>query len=247
MHNASNNKVNLDSSVYQFINQQILPLIQYSKQDFWRDFNQQYANNKNTIVPISTQFLAMKIVQGHWFAYPFESKNRNINNQNLCDFLDKFFPLFFGSHKNVKQYKIVDSQLVAMFDSWTYCSLKEADRCVAFGKSKVHPKYVLLQYEDMHILLQFEVNEVDSTLSLQPSQTFIRTEQSILLNFDIDKSLDEDNVLEKYKKIKAILSKDTQQKLDDKLLDKTLYRPDGSVFELPIKKLSLVSKTDPSL
>lgn len=244
MHKAFKNKVNVDSNIYEFINQQILPMVQYSKQDFWHEFNLQYGNNKNKIVPISTQFLAMKVVQGHWFAYPFESKKTTAISDNLSAFLDNFFPLFFGSHKNVKQYKIVDSQLVAMFDSYTYCSLKEADKCVAFGKPKSHPTHVLLRHEDIHILLQFEVNMKNSTLHLEPSKTFIRTEQSIVLNFDLDKTLNEDNTLDKYRKIKAILAKDTPKKLEDKLSDKSLFKPDGSEFDLPIKKLSLINKND---
>ncbi len=232
----------IDATVFDFINSEILPLVNYSSETFWQDFNTQYNSHNNKIVPISSSLIGMKVTYGSWYSLIEEGNTYGDGFSNALEFLNNHFPLFFGTHNDVVGYKVDGEYLLAYYDAITFTSLKKPSQFEAFSSDKEQPKFILLKKDDFY--LQLELNDhVYNKEKAIFTDIKLRTEQSIIINFEPpNPSGDSSEQIKAYNKIKAILKQSENQKLKTTLtnLKVTYTNKDCIEFVIPDKTLSLV-------
>ena len=76
------------------------------------------------------------------------------------DFLDKYFPLSNGSHKEVTNYSVIDNELTIKLSDNTETNLRENNKYIGFNKINEDIYEVLLKNNNLHVILSFDKNSL---------------------------------------------------------------------------------------
>jgi len=246
-------------SFYSFINEEVLPLVDLSVNQFWQDFaaiKQQYnSNREQTVVPISNTLLALKVSSSHWDSLVNDEAINDVQNvqdqMSTADakaFLDEHFPLDVGSHKSVKSYVVYYHHLLAFFHDGTQSGLVNPKQFVALCGHKCSPNSIVLKQNSFHVEIAIDkTGSVGASDSANVQDIRIETIRTAAIDFDtLSTRASGDANMQAYRMLKDILeverNKCSKQTTGRCTPDTAFTAPNGEDYVISGRDIALVGK-----
>ncbi|GAB2197276.1 malate synthase G [Sessilibacter sp. MAH4] len=167
-----------------------------------------------------------------------------------AEFLDKCFPLAKGSHKDVLQYSVFSSHLLAYFDGGITSGLESPGQFVAYDGDGNHPESIVLKNNGLHIDLELIRNDQkDSNHNSTITDILVESALSTIMDCeDSVAAVDPEDKIEVYKNWLGLNKGDLEesfekggQTLTRKMADdRHFHTPLGGDYNLHGRSLMLV-------
>lgn len=246
-------------SFYSFINEEVLPLVDLTANQFWQDFEalkQQYKTRRDqVIVPISNSLLALKVYNSQWDSLISEftnSESTTIQKQKATNdakaFLDEHFPLTDGAHKDVKSYVVYYHHLLAFFTDGTQSGLTNPKQFVALCGHKCSPDSIVLKQDNFHVEIAIDkTGDIGATDSADVQDIRMETIRTATMDFDtLSTSASGEANMQAYRMLKDILNVERNQCVKQTgtrcTPDTVFTAPDGEDYIINGRDITLVGK-----
>lgn len=132
------------------------------------------------------------------------------------EFLDKSFPLAKGSHKDVLQYSVFSSHLLAYFEGGVTSGLEYPKQFVAYDGDPNHPESIVLKNNGLHVDLELLRNDQkDSNHDSIISDILVESALSTIMDCeDSVAAVDPEDKIEVYKNWLGLNKGDLEESFD---------------------------------
>jgi malate synthase len=235
-------------SFYSFINEEVLPLVDLSINQFWDDFDalkKRYKTSSDqVVVPISSDLLALNVTNSHW-----DSLLNEHSSIDAKSFLDEHFGLVDGSHKDVKSYVVYYHHLLAFFADGTQSGLANPKQFVALCGHKCSPDSIVLKQDNFHLEIVIDkTGDIGANDQANIQDIRIETIRTATIDFDTLSTCSSGEAnMQAYRMLKDILSMERKKcsKTSGERCtpDTDFTAPNGEEYVITGRDISLVGKS----